>query len=395
LKAIHEHKEAVSDRHVFVPRVALTRVIGLVPRLIGSTDRRDFHSAATTALPPVAGRRACMNHCLRALLLIAATCWGGAWSVSRANDSSAELGVGGLTFTKNAEISIESEQLTITLDAVTVRYTFLNHSTKPVTLTVAFPLPDIDLADAANIAFPAADPLNYVGFSTKINGKPISFVTNQQAFLNEKNVTAKLTEMGIPTFPVGAQQLKINELPQKTRERAVAEGLLVESGTNDKGLPLYDATWTLKTSVVRQQTFPPGKPILVEHRYRSSVGMSFDSILRPSLRQSKALRPEVQRYKTTYCASDDFLKLVDGLESSDKARRARIVERRINYVLKSGANWAGPIKDFHLVVDKGQPDRIVSFCGQGIQQISPTQVELRAADFTPTQDLHILILGPK
>jgi len=198
-----------------------------------------------------------MNHCLRALLLIAATCWGGAWSVSRANDSSAELGVGGLTFTKNAEISIESEQLTITLDAVTVRYTFLNHSTKPVTLTVAFPLPDIDLADAANIAFPAADPLNYVGFSTKINGKPISFVTNQQAFLNEKNVTAKLTEMGIPTFPVGAQQLKINELPQKTRERAVAEGLLVESGTNDKGLPLYDATWTLKTSVVRQQTFPP------------------------------------------------------------------------------------------------------------------------------------------
>ena len=47
------------------------------------------------------------------------------------------------------------------------------------------------------------------------------------------------------------------------------------------------------------------------------------------------------------------------------------------------------------MVDKGQPDRIVSFCGQGIQQISATQVELRAADFTPTQDLEILILGPK
>ena len=114
-----------------------------------------------------------MNHCLRALLLIAATCWGGAWSVSRANDSSAELGVGGLTFTKNAEISIESEQLTITLDAVTVRYTFLNHSTKPVTLTVAFPLPDIDLADAANIAFPAADPLKDPdGFASAIDKMP-------------------------------------------------------------------------------------------------------------------------------------------------------------------------------------------------------------------------------
>ena len=81
----------------------------------------------------------------------------------------------------------------------------------------------------------------------------------------------------------------------------MAEGLLVESGTNDKGLPLYDATWTLKTSVVRQQTFPPGKPILVEHRYRSSVGMSFDTILRKSLRHNKAMEAELQRYQTTYC----------------------------------------------------------------------------------------------
>jgi hypothetical protein len=205
--------------------------------------------------------------------------------------------------------------------------------------------------------------------------------------------------MGLPVFPVGAQQLKINELPQKTRQRAVAEGLLVESGTNDKGLPLFEATWTLKTSVVRQQTFPPGKPVSVEHRYRSSVGMSFDSVLRPGLRQTKALAAEVSRYKTTFCVNDDFLKLVDALESSDKAKKAGIVERRISYVLTTGANWAGPIKDFHLVVDKGQADRIVSFCGQdmqkGIQKISATQVDLHATDFTPSQDLNVLILGPR
>jgi hypothetical protein len=337
-----------------------------------------------------------MTHRFTALLTIAAAaCWQAGSSPSQANDSSAELAVGGLTFTKNAEISIESEDLTITLDTVTVRYSFLNRSTKPITLTVAFPLPDIDLADAANVAFPAGDPLNYVGFSTKVDGKPISFVTNQQAFLNSKNVTAKLGELGIPLFPVGALQLKINELPQKIRERAVTDGLLVESGTNDKGLPLYEATWTLKTSVVRQQTFAPGKPIQVEHRYRSSVGMSFDSILRQKLRQAKALEPEVARYKSTFCVDDEFLKLVDALESADKTKKARIIERRLRYILKTGANWAGPIKEFHLVVDKGQPDRIMSFCGQGIKKISATQLELRATDFTPTQDLNILILGPR
>src|SRR5258708_5598739 len=241
-----------------------------------------------------------------------ATCgevgWDAGASMARANDSSAELAVGGLVFTKNADVSIESEDLTITPDTVTVRYVFLNQSPSPVTLTVAFPLPDIDLADGANVAFPTSDPVNFVGFSTKVDGKPINFTINQRAFLNNKEVTASLRSMGIPVLPIGAQQLKITELPQQTRDRALAEGLVAQSGTNDKGEPLYEPRWTLKTSVVRQQTFPPGKPVAVEHRYKTSVGMSFDSVLRQGLRQKKALEPEVDRYKANYCIPDDFLK---------------------------------------------------------------------------------------
>ena len=327
-------------------------------------------------------------------LLTVVSCWETVSSTASANDSSAELAIGGLTFTKNADISIESEDLRIALDAVTVRYVFLNRSTKPITLTVAFPLPDINLADASNAAFPVGNPLNYVGFSTRVDGKPVSFAVNQQAVLSDKNVTATLKEMGIPVFPVGAEQLKINDLSEEVRTRAVAQGLLVESGTNDKGLPLYEATWTVKTSVVRHQSFPPGKPVLVEHRYRTSVGMSFDSILRQDLRDKKGLAPEVQRYKNAYCIDDDFLKLVDALKAADKPGKPRIIERRINYVLTTGANWAGPIKDFHLVVDRGRPDRIVSFCGEGRNEISSTQSEVRATDFTPTRDIEILILGP-
>src|ERR1700742_2415426 len=200
--------------------------------------------------------RLLMRACFAVLSLIAGlVCLEAASSQVQANDTSAELAIGGLTFTKNADVSMESEDLKIGLDAVTVRYVFLNRSTKPVTLTVAFPLPDISLADASNAAFPVGNPLNFVGFSTRIDGKPVSFSTNQQAFSNNKNVTAAITEMGIPIFPVGAEQLKINDLPVEVRTRAVTQGLLVESGTNDKGMPLYDATWTLKTSVVRQQSF--------------------------------------------------------------------------------------------------------------------------------------------
>jgi hypothetical protein len=122
--------------------------------------------------------------------------------------------------------------------------------------------------------------------------------------------------------------------------------------------------------------------------------MSFDTILRQGLRQNRNLEPEVQRYKSKYCVDDNFLKLVDGLRAADRPGKPRMVERRISYVLTTGANWAGPIKDFRLVVDKGNAERVVSFCGQDIKEISATQLELRATDFTPKQDLDILIVGP-
>src|SRR5258708_13206433 len=95
-----------------------------------------------------------------------ATCavvgWDAGASLARANDSSAELAVGGLVFTKNADVSIESEDLTITPDTVTVRYVFLNQSPSPVTLTVPFPLPEFDLSAGANVAFPTSHPLTFL-----------------------------------------------------------------------------------------------------------------------------------------------------------------------------------------------------------------------------------------
>jgi Domain of unknown function (DUF4424) len=330
-----------------------------------------------------------------AVLLAGFAALGAGLPGARANDSSAELAVGGLVFTKNSDVSIQSEDLTISPSAVSVRYVFLNQSAMPVTLTVAFPLPDIDLGDGTNVAFPTGDPNNFVGFATKVDGKAVNFTVNQRAFLNGRDVTATLRGMNIPLLPIGAQQLKITELPQEVRERAVNAGLILESGTNDKNEPLYEPVWTLKTSAVRQQTFPPGKPVTVEHRYRTSVGLSFDSVLRQGLRGKKAMESEVTRYKTNYCVSDEFLKSLDKIAGADEANKAKILERRISYVLKTGANWAGPIKDFHLVVNTGQSDRLVSFCGEGTKQISPTAFELRAKDFTPTQNLNILIVGRK
>src|SRR5579863_6968591 len=109
--------------------------------------------------------------------LLAATC------AVLANDSAAELSIGGLQFVRTNDVAMESEDLRISLDRVTVRYQFANTTGKPVTLTVAFPLPDIDLSEAENIALPSTDPVNFVDFETKIDGVPAQFKIDQRAMV--------------------------------------------------------------------------------------------------------------------------------------------------------------------------------------------------------------------
>ena len=333
--------------------------------------------------------------------IVPTKCWGalalivaiGGTLPARANDSSAELSIGGLVFTKSADVSMESEELTITPEVVTVRYQFLNHSAAPVKLTVAFPLPDIDLADADNYAIPVGEQPNFVGFETKIDGKPAEFKILQRAVVGDKDVSAALRDAKLSLMPVGDLQDKINALPPAVRTKLVDDGVLVQVGSNERNQPIYGPGWKVKTSVVRQQTFPANKPVTVEHRYKTSLGGSVDTILRKAVRQNAGMAKELDRYRKGYCVSDAFLAGLDKLAGTGEANVAKLQERRISYILKTGANWAGPIKQFRLTVDSGKPGRLVSFCVPGKKDISPTASEVVLKDFTPTRDLKILIVG--
>lgn len=79
-----------------------------------------------------------------------------------------------------------------------------------------------------------------------------------------------------------------------------------------------------------------------------------------------------------------------GVQSEGNVNRLR--ERRMIFALR-GQAALGPIKDFRLVVDKGRPDRVVSFCLENLKRISPTAFEMRATDFTPARDLKVLTIG--
>jgi hypothetical protein len=91
-----------------------------------------------------------------------------------------------------------------------------------------------------------------------------------------------------------------------------------------------------------------------------------------------------------YCVDAAFLAAVGRL-----ARRGATPEQRIGYILTTGGHWRSPIGDFRLVVDKGSPANLISFCGEGVRKISPTRFEMRKRNWRPDRDLRILIVQPQ
>ena len=44
------------------------------------------------------------------------------------------------------------------------------------------------------------------------------------------------------------------------------------------------------------------------------------------------------------------------------------------------------------MADKGAADNLISFCGEGVKKIAPTQFEMQKRDYTPDGNFSVLIL---
>ena len=95
-----------------------------------------------------------------------------------------------------------------------------------------------------------------------------------------------------------------------------------------------------------------------------------------------------------YCIDKSFYRAAGKIQSRLAAKQSYLTEKRLEYILETGANWSGPIQSFRLVVDKGSPRNLVSFCGKDLKKISPTEFEMRARNYWPSQNLHVLLLEP-
>jgi hypothetical protein len=308
-----------------------------------------------------------------------------------ANDSTAQLAAGGLVYVTTDAVEMRSEDLFISMQDVRVRYEFVNTSDRDVTTLVAFPMPDIKGDIDFMVAVPVEDSDNFLGFETTVDGKPVEAKIQQRVSALGVDQTALIQSLGVPLPPQGnAAHDALDKLPQETWDKLISLGLAgVEEFDAGNGMERHLVPmWLLSTAYYWEQTFPAGKTIVVEHHYIPSVGttagVSFGY-------EGSENEPWYKEYFSKYCIDDDFLRAYRKTKAADGSDT--YYENRIDYILTTASNWVGTIGKFHLVIDKGDPKNLVSFCGEDVKKVSPTQFEISTENFLPERDLAILILS--
>jgi hypothetical protein len=297
-----------------------------------------------------------------------------------ANDSTAEHAAGGLVLTRTADIDMVSEDLFVSAAEVRVRYIFRNRSPSGIRTVVAFPMPARDLGEERemDVAYPS-------GFETRVDGRRVAMKVERKAIVDGVDHSALLRSLGLA---VDADSEALGRLKPADKERLIRLGLAaLDQSSGQRSQAYLEPIWTVRESWFWEQSFPPGHDLVVEHRYVPGTGGSVDAALGFAEFRSS---PEGREMIRDYCVEPAFLAGLDRM----RRRSPATPEQRIGYILMTGANWRSPIGDFRLVVDKGAPANLVSFCGNGVRKISPTRFEVRRTNWRPDRDLKVLIVGP-
>jgi hypothetical protein len=324
-----------------------------------------------------------------AILLLAA-------APALANDTTAQLGTGGLVFITTDQLKMKSEHLFVSPEEIAVTYQFQNLTDQPLDVLVAFPMPDIEGSGDFNVAVPDRDSDNMFGFTTTFGGEAVEATLHQQAFAHNLDQTAVLEEMGVPLTPFGDRTRDILQgLDDASIETLLHLGLVIpmEYGDGNTWTTFYEPVWTLRSTYSWDAHFEPNETVEVVHSYTPSVG---GTVAVTFLSPPDEYGDRAAEYLKKYCTDESFIGSVKKtLTSPDEYYSAPFYESWISYIWSTGNNWAGPIEEFTLTIDKGDPRNLVSFCWDGeVEKIGPTTFQMTAKDWYPPygRELDILIL---
>ena len=306
---------------------------------------------------------------------------GPAW----ADDSTAELGTGGILFTSNTPVRMAAEDLYISPNSVRIHFVFTNETAKDVETVVAFPLPDIDAYQFhfSGIGSVLDDPVNFVGFNAVVDGKAVALKTEQRAFAGNKDVTALLTAAGAPVNPIsrGGYE-KLAKLSADNFAKLKAAGVV--EGDMTEIVP----KWTVRTRFYWTQRFPAHASVVIDHSYQPVTGGSFFN------KDNLTSGDDVGKYCIDAPTRARIIAKSDATKKAKPDNNGYLSSFWTDYILKTANNWNGPIGKFHLTLDKLKPDNVLSLCWAGdLKKTGPTTFEAVRTNFSPPQDIRLLGLS--
>ena len=293
-----------------------------------------------------------------------------------ANDSMATIGAGGLQFQKTDDVRMEREDLYLSPQEVRVSYAFRNLTDHDVRMTIAFPMPDIDvlrMSEAPHEFHLSSRDGDIFDFHVYVNGLEIVSALDARAYRSDQpdqEVTAILKKYKQPLLA---------ETKERPSEKPDIKALVAEGLFDDEAL---HPNWFLKVTFHWEQVFPAGQTIQISHRYKPVVGGTRTSF-------ADAL-DEWGHFFVPWCPDQAFADAAKALPS-DTNGLVRLSE--LDYILTTGANWAGPIGQFRLEINKAGAD-LLSLCpipGLKLQRRGQSFVA-EAAQYRPSSDIKLMYL---
>jgi hypothetical protein len=311
-----------------------------------------------------------------------------------ANDGFMGLPAGGLTLQQSADIRMLDEDLFLSLDEVRVAYQFRNDSKSAIKALVGFPMPGLPVS----VNFDGEDgydihdikTLELLKFETRVEGKIIQSQPVVRAYFFPKDmpwekqdrfrftdaidITAELQSAGVPlNFDAKAIKNAFARLPAAKQVDWKRRGLYTKDPNFER------PSWWLSTIYMREQIFPAGAILRVQHRYKPYP--SGFVMVPDHFKYDKELA------KST-CVDAPTMKAITRLLAPQQGGSGHVID----YILTTANTWKGPIGHFRLTVDKGVPQNIVSLCGDGVRKTGPKTFTLETRNFSPKQDIKVLIV---
>lgn len=320
------------------------------------------------------------------------------------NDTTATLGAGGRELIVSEDIVMEKEELYLSTKEVRVSYVFRNASTTDIQARVAFPMPDVPFGPVDNVVLPKPGADNFVDFTVTSDGTPITpeldlraisapvdDAGSRPAFRPGADMTEAVRRAGLP-INAGLESWlpTLSAMSESRRKALVGEGLLYDDdgdGSPDGLTP----QWLMRGTYHWLQAFPASKTVKLEHHYRPVSGTSFFA------GDASDMETISETFGRAYCLDQNgkagVRRLLDRLRKEPAAGRnaTYVFATETDYVLRTGANWKGPIGSFRMTIDKLYADAILSTCADGIVKTGPTTFTVERANFTPKQDVRFVV----